>query len=153
MRKSRAIAAAAGASSIALLAGQAAAVSTSPPLPAILLPSGSQHVLAMCAAVPVGPGVGSTGGTAYEIQGVAVDTEPGTVAGQVECALYDTDTRTFLVVVMSGFGPGLAARLTTTYTVRTSDNFVVCVKADDIDDFGNQTSTGWRTTDGSPCGS
>lgn len=153
MRRSFAVTALAAASSVALLTGQASALSPGSLVPAVLLPSGSQHTLAMCAAVPDGAGVGSTGGASYDIEGFSANADTNTVANQVECALYDTDTNTFIAVFESSFEPGVAARVTTNYVVHTSDDFVVCVEASRFDDSGNVESTSWVGPNNSPCGS
>jgi hypothetical protein len=150
MRKSLVLAAVAGASSIALLGGQAGALSLSPLVPAILLPSGSQHVAAMCAAVPAAVGVGSTGGVAYEVVGAGTSLDPN-VASQLECKFYDTDTAADVVVFRSGFNSGLV--LAASYTVHTLDNLIVCVRVDSIDTNGNVASTPWTSGNNAPCGS
>ncbi len=153
MRQSFAVIAAAAAGSVALLAGQAGASSTGSLAPAVLLPSGSQHALAVCAVVPVGAGIGNTGGFTYHVIGAAANPDPNTLASQVECKLYDTDTGTVMATFSSGYKTGPVAVIDEDYTVHTLDNFVVCVRVDSIDNFGNVTSTPWTGANGSACGS
>src|SRR4051812_33307426 len=99
MRKSLAVAAIAGVSSLAFLGGQAGALSTRSLEPAVAL---NTDLNGTCVPEFVAAGVGSTGGLPYKIQGVgtsSVDT-PST---QVECKFFDLYTASDMVVFKSGF--------------------------------------------------
>ena len=152
IRKSLALTAVAGlASAAGLLASPASALSMSSLVPAIVLPSVSLQLSGTCVPEYAAVGVGSNGGLQYEVQGVGASSDTNTVATQVECKFFDTDTNTDIWSGASGYTPGPSAALTASPVVHTLDNFVTCVKVDRFDKFGNTSSTGWIATNGARC--
>jgi hypothetical protein len=145
------VAAVAGASSIALLSGQAGALSSSSLVPAIALPSPTLQLSGTCVPEYAAAGVGSNGGLQYEVQGTGASSNTNTVATQVDCEFFDTDANAVIWSASSGYTSGVAAALTASPVVHTLDNFVTCVKVDRFDKFGNTSTTGWIATNGSRC--
>lgn len=152
MRKSVLVTAVAGiAGAVSLVASPANALSGTSLIPAIVLPSTNLQLSGTCVPEVAVVGVGSTGGLQYEVQGAGVSSNTNTVATQVDCEFFDTDANTVIWSQSSTYLPGFAAKLTASPVVHTLDNFVTCVKVDRIDNFGNQSSTGWIATNGSRC--
>jgi hypothetical protein len=149
MRKSLVVAVTAAVGSVALLAGQAGAVSVSSLQPAVALNVSGLN--GTCVPEFVAAGVGSTGGLQYKVQGVGTSSVD-TPATQVECKFHDTDTGADIAIFKSGFKPGPAADLAVDYTVHTLDNFITCVRVDSIDPTTGVTrSTPWMTSGSQRC--
>lgn len=142
----------AGATSVALLGGQAGAIWWSTTLPAIIDPSVNLRLAGSCIPAYAAAGVGPSGGLHYAMEGLGYSST-GNPATQVGCRFWDSATGEPYATWESGFQSGPAAALAVTFTVGTLDALVTCIKVDSVDsDTGQIDSTGWRSTDGTYCG-